>query len=859
MRILGFALAVALAPAFPLSAQRTAPDRSRATADSTVEVGAGPEYAAGPLKRWLLGSDYRRAWTTPIRVPVLDLATVAGGLTPLSAGGGLQTKSLWFRGADGYQYAFRSVNKEASNLPDELRGTLIERLALDQTSSLYPAGPLLAGRLAAAAGVLETEPTLVLLPDDPRLGQFRERFKNTLGTFTRRATVPEDKPGFAGAREIIGTRELLARMAAGAGDDLVDAPAFLKARLFDLWIGDRDRHRGQWTWARMNDVRPTIWEPIPEDRDQAFARFDGLVLTLARKATIQSPMFQAGELLAFGSHYQSVVGSTWGGRELDRRFLPGLAPAVWDSVIRDLQSRLTNAAIDDAVRGLPEEYAALNGAQLTAALRARRDRLPAFAERFRRLLAGEVELHATDGAELVTMEWSATGDLSLRLARRDRPASPYYQRSFRPNEMSEIRLFLHGGADSVIVRGRGPQHLRLVGGGGDIVVDSSANGNVRLYSPVGTDRAVGARRVPVDRRPYRPPFTVPPNHLPPTDWGHRWFPMPLVAIGPDVGVLLGGGPSYTRYGFWKYPFAYRIDARAAISTELPTAVADLHVTAYRLNSRVHTDLYIRGSGTDVLRYHGLGNDVVLTQPSDYYYVDRQQFEFTPTVTFPFLRHSSLRIGPTLLYNRTVDQPGRIMHDLRPYGGGTYGQVGALAEVSLDARPRGTASVRGVAVRLGARVFPPAWDVDSLFADLHGEAVAYLGSASIPMRPVLALRAGGKMVLGNYPFHEVAFIGDGNSVRLGRQNRYAGDAALYGNAELRLRLARAMLIVPSDIGVFGLADVGRVFLSGETSHTWHSAFGGGIWLAPLDPRNALSLAIARGAEFTGVYFELGFTY
>jgi len=97
------------------------------------------------------------------------------------------------------------------------------------------------------------------------------------------------------------------------------------------------------------------------------------------------------------------------------------------------------------------------------------------------------------------------------------------------------------------------------------------------------------------------------------------------------------------------------------------------------------------------------------------------------------------------------------------------------------------------------------------------------------------------------------------VGLGRQNRYAGDAALYGNAELRLRLMRTTLVVPSDVGEFGLADVGRVFLSGASSNTWHSAFGGGVWLAPLDPRNVLSLAITRGAEFTGVYFELGFSY
>ena len=35
--------------------------------------------------------------------------------------------------------------------------------------------------------------------------------------------------------------------------------------------------------------------------------------------------------------------------------------------------------------------------------------------------------------------------------------------------------------------------------------------------------------------------------------------------------------------------------------------------------------------------------------------------------------------------------------------------------------------------------------------------------------------------------------------------------LYGNAELRLALGEIKVVVPGEIGVFGAADVGRVFL------------------------------------------------
>ena len=78
----------------------------------------------------------------------------------------------------------------------------------------------------------------------------------------------------------------------------------------------------------------------------------------------------------------------------------------------------------------------------------------------------------------------------------------------------------------------------------------------------------------------------------------------------------------------------------------------------------------------------------------------------------------------------------------------------------------------------------------------------------------------------------------------------------GSAELRLPLGRATLVLPADIGVFGLADAGRVFLEGESSDKWHSAFGGGVWLAYLDRANTISAAVAAGEERTGVYVQAG---
>src|SRR4051812_23720346 len=114
----------ALAAAAPARAQ--APAAPTPAAPESASVAPGIQYRAGPLPPALLGTDYRALWATPIRVEVLDLDRFAGGLKATERGGGLQTRSLRFAGADGREYVFRSLDKDAGRvLPPELRDTKV--------------------------------------------------------------------------------------------------------------------------------------------------------------------------------------------------------------------------------------------------------------------------------------------------------------------------------------------------------------------------------------------------------------------------------------------------------------------------------------------------------------------------------------------------------------------------------------------------------------------------------------------------------------------------------------------------------------------------------------------------------------
>jgi len=55
------------------------------------------------------------------------------------------------------------------------------------------------------------------------------------------------------------------------------------------------------------------------------------------------------------------------------------------------------------------------------------------------------------------------------------------------------------------------------------------------------------------------------------------------------------------------------------------------------------------------------------------------------------------------------------------------------------------------------------------------------------------------------------------------------------------------------------DVGRVFLSGEESNTWHWGAGTGIWWTPWIQSTRLSLFVARSDQDTRGYLLLGYGF
>ncbi|HET6230109.1 MAG TPA: BamA/TamA family outer membrane protein [Longimicrobiaceae bacterium] len=847
---MGRAAAIALAAGAGLAGARPAAAQDSAT------VVASKRYEAGSVRRALLGEDYRDLWQTPTRVPVLDLRRFGGGLTPTERGGGNQTKSLRFRGGDGREYSFRSVDKEVTPaLPKDIQNTAVDWLIQDQVSSLHPDANPIAIQLQLALGLLGAQPRLYAMPDDPALGEFRHDFAGMLGVVEERPGNGKHGPAFAGADDVADTEDMWKDVEQDARHR-VDSRDYLTGRLFDLWIADWDRHEDQYKWARFDRGGEHVWRAIGRDRDYAFVRYDGALLPVARS--------KEPKLVTFERTYpKSLIGLLENPQRLDRRILSDLPRPVWDSVVTVMQARLSDAVIARAVRSMPPEWYARSGAELESRLRARRDELPEAAERFYRIAALDPEIHATDDRDVADVVRNGDGSADVRLyASHDGEAEarPYYQRRFLPGETDEVRIFLHGGDDRLTVRGGGGIGVIAVGGGGDDRLEDRSTGTTAFDDDQGHNLFVRGAHTAVDERPYEERVVERGKlQAQPRDWGSKTsFLAPLVQYRSGVGLVVGAGPSITRYGFRTEPSKLRTSLKGVYAPKYGRFGVELTADRHWPNSQRSATLLARATDLELTRFHGYGNESPGGGEWRYRVFNRELLLF-PTLSLPVAPGTFFAFGPNVRRNDARELSTSAAGILRPRGVDAFTTAGAHGDLLFDNVPDSVSNPRrGLRAQVGGTGNPLATGGDvGPYGDAHAQAAAYL---SIPgmAGPTLALRAGGQKVWGDFPFQDAAYIGGSGTLRGFHGQRYAGDAAAWGGAELRTFLTRATLLVHGDLGAFALADAGRVFVHGDSPGGWHTALGGGLSFTFLDGRNTVSAAYARGDKGS-LYFKFGMPY
>ncbi len=836
---------------------------------------AAPNYEAGKGKRLWLGRNYRDAWTAGLQLPVLNMDTKLGGLHPIKKGGGLQSKSLRLEAANGKQYVLRSIYKDASLiLPEFARNTVIDTIFQDQMSMDHPYGATIIGPLADAVGVYHANPQYYYVPAQPRLGDFNEIFAHEAYLFEERPDDNrEDVASFGSPKDIDSYRKMLKNIR-DEHDHRINQEQTLYSRLFDTYIGDWDRHDDQWRWAVFEKDDIKWYSPIPRDRDHAFLSFRGILPYIA------SRKWAARQLHSFNHDIHDIRGLAFNARHFDRAYLNEQDLSDWVRVGTDMKARLTDEVIENAVRQWPDTLFALNGKEIIAKLKSRRDKLPEFAQELYEFLAKEVDVRGTDKRERfeVTRLPDGKTEVIVLAVNKDREIKDtLYQRLFDRTYTKEIRLFGLKGDDEFLVSGQsGPNSLlRIIGGPGeDVIKDASvvAGGKrTRVYDISTEDNEIVLGQEAKDKTsddPKENEYNRLAFQYPKT--------MPLFIPGnnPDDGFSLGLGFIRTLQGFRKDPYKtkHQLMASYAFATEAAKVkyTGDFIERVGSLDFLLDLEAF---APTFVNNYFGLGNNTVYTNTGE------------ENLDFNRLRYSRIYINPSLKkrfalntqqlvfgIHYTLTDPtrnnGRIsdpafdnLSGLTDEDYQSQHYAGLKLNYQIDKVDTKYYPKKGLRFNLGG-----SWNVDVEDSNSYLNLNTNLSFYYTPFSPfplTLAFRGGYAANFGEYEFFQANYLGRRSNLRGYRAERFGGDKAMYLNSEIRIELFKLNgFVLPMNVGVIGFYDTGRVWHDedpeGEDFDKWHPGWGGGIFLSPYDII-AISGMYTKSSEWDFVEIKLGFFF
>jgi hypothetical protein len=470
-----------------------------AAADSVRSLTAGRQYARhGRLYEALIGRHHRPSWGAPVTAPVLHLTTVVpGGFTAGKLGGGFNSTSLSLNTPDNKRYVLRTVDKDPSRaIPLWLRGTFLTNALRDNISATNPYAALTVPPLAASLGIPYTSPRVFYVrPDDPIFApDSLLRFRGQLGLLEEKFSGRAVPVPALGVVDVASSTDVFHQLF-GSPASYIDQAALMRARLFDAWLGDWDRHEGQWSWAALSDKNGrTRYQALPKDRDMVFYRLDDGMVGWLVGHVIKRPWN------TFAPKFTNVRGLLHNGQYLDIRALNTLNRRQFLAAATAMQQRLPDTLLTRALRRLPPSVLALEGARTLATLQARRAALPEFAANFYREIAERPKVGGTALAERFDIVRYADSTV-VTVTSLAPPASVntsslvIFRRTFLPGETKTIQLDGLGGNDVFVLKnGPGPAtarpRLRIYGGlGKDLLQGDAAKRGVRFSQGPAPQRA----------------------------------------------------------------------------------------------------------------------------------------------------------------------------------------------------------------------------------------------------------------------------------------------------------------------------------------------------------------------------------
>lgn len=808
--------------------------------DSTITIVPAEYFEASEFKKIVFGSHYRDIWTTPVTVPLLDFNSFKGGLTPIKRGGGMATKSLRLLSKEGKQYVIRSVEKFPDKaLPEYLRGTVASDVSKDQISSAHPYAALVVPIMAEAIGVYHTNPQLFYVPDVPELGIYRAEFANRLVLFEERPHKShKDNVSFGTPDKIVSSFDLIEKIQKSQKHK-IDQRALVRARLFDILLGDWDRHDDQWRWAKFKYNDSTIYQPIPRDRDQVFYKVTGFLPNLInRKWAIRK--FQN-----FNHGIRDIAGLGFNARYLDRSFLTEMTLTDWQEEASYIQQHLTDSIIDQIFDALPPSVQELHAEEIIAKLKSRRAELTTYATEHYKYISKTVNIVGTKKDEYFDVHRFNNDSLRVTLYKDKKMDEdpPLYQRTFYRSETKEIRLYGLGGKDVFHTRGEAKKGIkvRIIPGQGKDKLDHDTETPKRLtiLYDKRDDEHEPKSKISGDGKLKK----VLSQHSAVHRYNRKAFKYnlfaPLLDLGYNVddGLYLGAGFLSIQHGFRQSPYAAKhlLTGKAATRSNAYQFKYKGEITKVIRNWSLGTNLEIKAPNFQT-SFYGYGNEVSRSNDDEHYYWTRLNMINVEPYMKLIKKNHTLTISPQFHHYAPLESQNSfitndlINSDLVNFDQKNFGNLHVAfhhLKVNDELLPQ-----RGSEFKVSSTTYKEVSSTQQVFTKLAGELKLYI-PISMLRQFTLATRIGGAYNIGRYgEFYLANSLNGLTNFRGVPRNRFTGDGVFYHNTELRIKLLNFKnYIFGGQLGLIGFFDYGKVIYQEDPSQFMHRSVGAGIYVTP----------------------------
>jgi len=834
-------------------------------------VYAYEETEKSKLYKGLWGNRYRELYSQDVEAPVAFIDTLLGGLTPVRRGGGHQSKSLRLEDKNGKQYVMRALRKSATKflqaaafrntyVEEDLEGSFADRFVLDFYTAAHPYTATTVGTLADAAKVFHTNPALYYIPKQETLGEYNDEYGDELYLLEERVEPGhKDEKSFGYPEDIISTPDVLQEIHKN-GKSVVDESAYIRARLFDMLIGDWDRHEDQWRWAVYTNNGETTYKPIPRDRDQAFSVFDGSLFSFLRCAVPALRMMQS-----FDDELKSPRWFSFEPYPLDASFIHKSDWAAWEKEAAYIQNNVTDEVITSAFENLPEEMKGQTIEEIKSKLRGRRGNILTIAKKYFDYVNKHAVLIGTQKDDVFNIERLADGQTRVEIMRK---GNGLFERTYNATETKEIWLYGLEGKDVFNVTGEGKDliKIKVIGGKKNDTYDFKNTKKIKIYDYKSKENTIVNKK---SKKWLVDDYEINNYDYKKTRQSVNQF-LPIIGSNPDDGFRVGFTNTFTTHGLQSNPFTTRHTVSGSFYSGNSGFDANYNGEFANVFHNWNFGVEVKYTSPNFAQnFFGFGNDTEYDKDEvelDFNRVRIRQLKGAVSLIRRGENGSYFEIKPLIESFEVEDTNDRFIslpniagiNDLtfenQTYVGGevSYGFKNkdniAFPTYGLDAE-----------ITAGYKANVDGGDNDNKFGYIEshfGFDYKITKSGSL----VFATKIGGEAILGDdFEFFHGATLGGNHSLRGFRNERFIGKYSLYQNTDLRLKLGKfKSSFIPLSYGVTGGFDYGRVWIDNDDSDTLNTSAGGSIWLSGLDTFTA-NVGYYGSNDGGRIVFVLGFPF